>query len=396
MKSKVSLQKSLLLSVLISILSITNLCASSSNKNVGTSVDLSIDSLYFSNKGPCYTVNESVYVLIHNIGDTVQYSFQVKLILAGAIVDTLVYVYNDSIQSNEFRLISFQLKTPGKSDTLKILAEVMWMNDTNKNHNIKYVEKKISIPPIIELEKDINLCIGDSILLDAKNEGCTYLWSNGDTTRTLLLKSGGTYWVEVRNPYGCSTKHFLNVTQSIKPNSQFTIVSQIGKSISFQALQLGGCIYLWDFGDPQSPNNTSQLASPTHTFTDGNIYIVTLKITDIRTFCSSSTSNTIIVFWGINATPPDPFNLKASPNPFESTSLLSYELVKNENWVSLEIYDLLGRKISTVIDEEFQLAGKQSIAISNNLWPNNSSMYLAKLNINGTSSFIKLISHKNK
>lgn len=44
---------------------------------------------------------------------------------------------------------------------------------------------------------------GDSVTL-VSTSGTSYLWSNGDTNATLVVKTSGTYWIDVTNSVGCT------------------------------------------------------------------------------------------------------------------------------------------------------------------------------------------------
>jgi len=65
--------------------------------------------------------------------------------------------------------------------------------------------------PVVALGPDAIVCVFDTIILDAGNEGCNYLWSNGSTERTLHVGTTGigfdmrTFWVTVTSPKGCIT-----------------------------------------------------------------------------------------------------------------------------------------------------------------------------------------------
>lgn len=68
---------------------------------------------------------------------------------------------------------------------------------------------------------DTTICIYDSIILDAGNEGAAYLWSNGAITRTISFGTTGIgfdaqhYDVEVVNPFGCRSTSGINVFFSL-------------------------------------------------------------------------------------------------------------------------------------------------------------------------------------
>ena len=56
--------------------------------------------------------------------------------------------------------------------------------------------------PIVELGNDTSIFIGQSIVLDAGNPGCSIIWSTGDTTQTITANQTGSYEVMVSNPCG--------------------------------------------------------------------------------------------------------------------------------------------------------------------------------------------------
>jgi Secretion system C-terminal sorting domain len=67
------------------------------------------------------------------------------------------------------------------------------------------------------------------------------------------------------------------------------------------------------------------------------------------------------------------------PNPFNPTTIISYQLALSEH-VKLELYDLLGRKVRTLVNE-YQTAGTHSVNLkADNL---SSGVYLHKLSARG-------------
>ncbi len=54
-----------------------------------------------------------------------------------------------------------------------------------------------SIPIEVDLGPDIDLCEGESVVLDAGNAGYDFLWSTGETTQTITVDTEGEYSVEV-------------------------------------------------------------------------------------------------------------------------------------------------------------------------------------------------------
>ncbi|WP_165835921.1 gliding motility-associated C-terminal domain-containing protein [Marinifilum breve] len=65
--------------------------------------------------------------------------------------------------------------------------------------------------PIVDLGPDLVLWEGETVILDAKNPGASYIWNNGETSQTLVARSGGVFVVEVSDEYGCLNKDTLHI-----------------------------------------------------------------------------------------------------------------------------------------------------------------------------------------
>lgn len=78
---------------------------------------------------------------------------------------------------------------------------------------------------------------------------------------------------------------------------------------------------------------------------------------------------------------------EAYPNPFNSSTSIGYDLPKASS-VTLAIYDILGRKVATLVDGH-QAAGHHEVIW--NAGTNSSGIYFARASSNNNSSTIKLI-----
>jgi PKD repeat protein len=71
---------------------------------------------------------------------------------------------------------------------------------------------------VVDLGSDSTICPWESVILDAGNEGSTYLWSNGETTRTILVDTTSfglgehTIWVAVISSGNCEGSDTIHVT----------------------------------------------------------------------------------------------------------------------------------------------------------------------------------------
>ncbi len=78
------------------------------------------------------------------------------------------------------------------------------------------------------------------------------------------------------------------------------------------------------------------------------------------------------------------------PNPFNPSTSIKYQ-IKDEGFVSLIIYDILGKKIVTLVNE-YKNAGYYKVDFSANEFP--SGVYIYKLSVNGFISVKKMLLSK--
>ena len=98
--------------------------------------------------------------------------------------------------------------------------------------------------PIVALGPDIIQC-GGTLILNAGNPGCTYLWSNSSTTQSITVSTSGTYSVVVTNANGCTGSDVIQVTM----NAALVValgadVIQCGGTVILNAGN-PGCTYMW-------------------------------------------------------------------------------------------------------------------------------------------------------
>lgn len=253
------------------------------------------------------------------------------------------------------------------------------------------VSPKLS--PVVNLGADRDICTSDSVTLDAGNVGATYLWSTGATTQTIKVSLAGTYSVAVTNVGGCTTTDAVVITNKPTPNSAFTsqaVSAEAGQQVQFTSNPGAGNQYSWNFGDPNSASNTSLLPSPIHVFSAPGQYTVTLTVTNVSTGCKSITTSTITVTTVGNDFAKI-FNLYAAPNPFVGNTKIKYTLPENANSVSIDVYDMIGRKVSTIATNESQDAGTYEFNFENTDTENASGVYMVKLIVDGKVAITRVI-----
>ncbi|MGB3467803.1 MAG: T9SS type A sorting domain-containing protein [Cyclobacteriaceae bacterium] len=155
--------------------------------------------------------------------------------------------------------------------------------------------------PEIDLGRDITLCAGDSITLDAGEGHSSYLWNDFSPTQTLKVKESGTYYVTVTNEAGCQAIDEINVSFVEFP----TLNLGESRSTCEESIELdagpGFTSYLWNDGSTGQRLNatSSDIYSVTVTNETGCastdevtltfLETGSLDLGDIQTICENET-----------------------------------------------------------------------------------------------------------
>jgi gliding motility-associated-like protein len=106
--------------------------------------------------------------------------------------------------------------------------------------------------PLIRGEEEI--CAGEILELSTIfNEFHTYLWSTGETTPTINITEGGTYWVIESNPCGEATDTLIVVElASVPVELGDEVVLCVGETVTFDVFNQSATSYLWQDGSTES------------------------------------------------------------------------------------------------------------------------------------------------
>ena len=185
----------------------------------------------------------------------------------------------------------------------------------------------MSAPPV-----NYQVCAGQSVLLDAGNPGCTYLWSTGATTQTISTGTAGTYFVSLTAPNGCGITHQHSVTVNQLPSvtiSASPVCFGNQTNFAFASNPGSGTVQsnIWDFGD----SFTSSSPAATHAYAAAGNYTVTVSLTSTAG-CTASNSATAVV----NPLPDADFNTSATCQntnlSFTNTSAISSGTIASWSW----------------------------------------------------------------
>jgi gliding motility-associated-like protein len=210
----------------------------------------------------------------------------------------------------------------------------------------------INANPTVNISGDVLFCPGDSITLVANASipsGADYLWSNGATTQSTTIYSGGPYTVTVSYNNGCSADDSVFVTQHASPVAAFSI-SPAGSSppnspVMFTDLSTvsPGTIvnWIWSFGDTLGSYTMTQ--NPVHTYMTDGMFPVTLAVQS-----DNGCWDTVTVFYEIisDIQVPNIF----TPNNDGTNDFFSFKNLQYFPGTSLTVFNRWGNKVYTSAD----------------------------------------------
>ena len=107
----------------------------------------------------------------------------------------------------------------------------------------------ITVLNLLTLGNDTNLCNGQTLTINATNPGNNYLWSTGETSRSIIVSTTGVYWV-TETIGSCTQTDTINVTFNSAPVVSLgndTVLCN-GAFITLDADNPGNT-YLWSTGE---------------------------------------------------------------------------------------------------------------------------------------------------
>ncbi|MEA2096027.1 MAG: FlgD immunoglobulin-like domain containing protein, partial [Candidatus Cloacimonadota bacterium] len=93
----------------------------------------------------------------------------------------------------------------------------------------------------------------------------------------------------------------------------------------------------------------------------------------------------------VNAT--NNFNLTNFPNPFNPETTISFSVTQNSDFVNLEVYNIKGQKVKTLINEQMQKGKHTAIwsGVDENNKPVSSGIYLYKIKAGNQESVKRML-----
>lgn len=276
-----------------------------------------------------------------------------------------------SIDTN--RTISFISSELYKGDLILIRFRLLNINTQCEITYDRYARIQPDLNSI-SLGNDTIVCTGDVIRLSAGNiPGVTYLWSNGDTSSSILINKAGTYSLTVT--YGICKQLFdeIIVRNYITEDSLDYSYSNVGCNYVFTAPLIDDVKYYWSFGDGSI--DSGRVVN--HIFLIEKLFKVKLRVVGKGTTCLTSKTNTksinVSCFVGINNEEIVDINIY----PIPSNKVINFSA--NKQIENIEVYDLQGRIIESFNTQQHSFENYAS------------GVYLIRMTINNKQYYRKII-----
>ena len=165
-----------------------------------------------------------------------------------------------------------------------------------------------------------------------------YQWNTGSTTPDITVFDTGIYTLYVTDSTGCeSATSSVSVTVNPLPLASFSY-TLVDFTINLANLSLGADNYDWSFGD----SNTSTVESPSHTYSLGGVYTITLVASND---CGADTANVTLGVMNIGVEEASGITeFSMYPNPVHDRLIMDLTLVQNKD-LTIEFYDGLGQVV---------------------------------------------------
>jgi PKD repeat protein len=195
--------------------------------------------------------------------------------------------------------------------------------------------------PLVSLGNERVICLGEQIVMDAGNPGCSYIWDDMSTSRTRNVSQPGRYYVYVTDNIGCTAHDDVLVSWVTAPTGRIQAVHQQGLTYNFSLQNpVGVSSVEWRFGD----GNFSTMLAPTHTYATDGTYNITahlqshcLEVTGYDTF------KLVIANTNIQEVTHQK-GIEVYPNPFDGKLTIALATDHGSTY-NLSITDITGRKI---------------------------------------------------
>lgn len=273
--------------------------------------DLGVSMIVSTAPGTEYCAGDTipVRVVVTNYGNQPKSGFQVFAAYLGSSSGSLQLNYPGTLSPHGHDTLFMGQVVITTAGNYAIKAYTALAADTRAMNDTSYGSLIVHEVPQVDLGADTSLCQSlFPFLVDAGNPGCVYLWSDLSALSALSIYTPGTYWVKVKNFFGCISRDTIEVLTQPEPSVAGIIVTGSGNTFSFSAgFPQYVSTYSWSFGDGSTASSpgTGHVYSSTGSFpvklivandcgSDSASFEVLVLATGIKT--PSGSSNGILVY----------------------------------------------------------------------------------------------------
>ena len=243
---------------------------------------------------------------------------------------------------------------------------------------------------------DADICLNDTLIIgglptaSGGTSPYSYAWNpttglsgSAVANPTAFPTSTTTYLIAVTDANSCQQTGTVVITVNNLPVADFAYTAS-NLTISFSDSSSNSVSWSWDFDD----GNSSVSKDPGYTYATAGVYNVCLTVTDAFGCVDSTCKSVVAVTTGILELTTGE-TLSIYPNPYTGQTLISYSLTEEAD-VTLEVHNLLGAKIKTLVNEH-QPPGNYKYNFSAKSSGNAQGIYVVKLKLNNSFYIRKMI-----
>lgn len=116
--------------------------------------------------------------------------------------------------------VTYVWSSGGTAQTEVVTADGSYnvtVTDVNGCSNSDTINVTLLANPVVNLGNDGSVC--GNVVLDAQNQGSTYIWNDNSSGQTLNVTTSGTYYVTVINSDGCTSSDTIALTVNANPTT---------------------------------------------------------------------------------------------------------------------------------------------------------------------------------
>ena len=250
---------------------------------------------------------------------------------------------------------SITTSSPGNFNVTVTYGNGCTATSSGQNITVRTAQK----PLISTNGQDTLICPGESVTLTSTISSSGYLWSNGETTRSITVSNPAQFTVQATDSYGCTgISDLRTIVSESEPEFDLTISGPLtfcsGQNVIFDVINSNATSYVW-FKDGR----------PVFSGLDASYPVASpgeYKLMGVLGNCTSSSKAykvSILPCWdaGDNS---DQTRLMAYPNPADDHTVITIESTE-EGPVSLRILDASGHLVEEITSDKWLPSGKTQI-----------------------------------